>query len=452
MTGSSSPPSSPLRFGQSPALIAAVMLVGPSLIFLLSFADASGVYIPTGPMSFDYLIALVVGIFLFPLALAWPMTRDEMRGYSLLWAVKLLTCLVLMLPYEARYDFLDAYYYYTLSLEPNKTRESMQLAFGTKGIIEVFAAFWLVFPPSYHLAKVLFAYCGLAAIFLFYRAFRLMRPGASVAPLYLLGLFPSMLFWSSIPGKDPLILLGLSMATYGALAWFKQQRRTALLLLFVGVIVTAYVRPWVGGIAFIAAIATQLLDYMRRRSWAKLSLSVAAISVAVYVGVRIAIDKIDADFILTQLQDVSSSWAIGGSAVNAPLELNSWADVVVFLPKGMFTAFFRPLPGEVANAFGALAGLENVVLLAACALTIARQRRWMTVGNGVFYIILFILGWALIYAFLSYQNLGTATRFKVQVLPFLLLLFLVSVDSGRQVNRKLTRPIQLANKVAPHHS
>src|SRR2546427_10667316 len=55
--------------------------------------------------------------------------------------------------------------------------------------------------------------------------------------------------------------------------------------------------------------------------------------------------------------------AMGGSGEEPPRPLTSVGSVVKFLPLGLFTALFRPLPGEVPNPFGLMAGVENVALL-----------------------------------------------------------------------------------------
>ena len=86
----------------------------------------------------------------------------------------------------------------------------------------------------------------------------------------------------------------------------------------------------------------------------------------------------------------------------------------------MFTALFRPLPGEVLNPFGWLAGFENAVLLALCGRAVLRTRFRELRDPIVLWAVSFVIVWAIVYGFASYQNLGTAVRFKLQVLPILL--------------------------------
>jgi membrane associated rhomboid family serine protease len=93
--------------------------------------------------------------------------------------------------------------------------------------------------------------------------------------------------------------------------------------------------------------------------------------------------------------------------------------MVKFAPLGAFTALFRPLPGEVLNPFGLLAGLESLVLLA-LLLRASRRAKWKEFKQPlILWASTLILIWAVVYGFASIQNLGTAVRWKLQVLPLL---------------------------------
>ncbi|MGH2453071.1 MAG: hypothetical protein ACRDF5_04820, partial [bacterium] len=113
-------------------------------------------------------------------------------------------------------------------------------------------------------------------------------------------------------------------------------------------------------------------------------------------------------------------FAVGGSAQVPPADLTRVDRFLVFLPLGVFTALFRPLPGEVSHTFGLVAGLENSVLLVLAALALTRLRLFHFRDPVLLWGVLFVGIWAILYALISYQNLGAAARFKVQILPVLL--------------------------------
>jgi hypothetical membrane protein len=92
------------------------------------------------------------------------------------------------------------------------------------------------------------------------------------------------------------------------------------------------------------------------------------------------------------------------------------------LPLGMFTALFRPLPWELPSLLGILAGFENIFLFILLFIAFLKTR-WKNIKTPIFmWLILLIATWAGAFCFISYQNFGTAIRYKAQILPILLLL------------------------------
>jgi hypothetical protein len=121
---------------------------------------------------------------------------------------------------------------------------------------------------------------------------------------------------------------------------------------------------------------------------------------------------------------LSRLWNYGGSAQVITTDFTRIDQLIAFIPFGAFTALFRPLPGEVLNLFGLLAGLENLLLLFLLSLAVIRTR-WKDFKNPlVLWATLLVLTWATVYSFISFQNLGAAVRFKLQILPILLGLLL----------------------------
>src|SRR6266705_3055829 len=80
---------------------------------------------------------------------------------------------------------------------------------------------------------------GLVAVYVFYRAAELYlgRPDRRV--LYVLAFVSSILFWSSILGKDPIVLLGVALYTYGFVAWYRARRLRYVAVLLFGVLLAA---------------------------------------------------------------------------------------------------------------------------------------------------------------------------------------------------------------------
>ncbi len=76
------------------------------------------------------------------------------------------------------------------------------------------------------------------------------------------------------------------------------------------------------------------------------------------------------------------------------------------------------------NPFGLLAGLENFFLLVLLGMAVVRARLSAFRDPLVLWAALLLVTWAGLYGFISYYNMGAAVRFKLQVLPVLLMLLL----------------------------
>ena len=93
-------------------------------------------------------------------------------------------------------------------------------------------------------------------------------------------------------------------------------------------------------------------------------------------------------------------------------------------PLGMFTVLFRPFIGEVPNLFGSLAGLENTLIMLLTARAVWRTRFRDLTEPLVAWALVAVLLWAAVYSVNSFQNLGTAARHRLHIMPLFLGLIL----------------------------
>ncbi|MBU3967372.1 MAG: hypothetical protein KKG76_08375 [Euryarchaeota archaeon] len=374
--------------------------------------------IPQEDLATDYFTGLVWAIVLGASILFWPIPVRDKTSLLVVWLAKSLVTLGFMLLYEANYSSLDAYGYFSAG-QSLVAWGGLWIGDGTQNINNLA---WLqsqVIPASYHALKVSSAMVGLIAVYIFYRAAVIFMQQENKKVFYTLALFPSVLFWSSILGKDPIILLGISMYVYGVVGWYRLKRLRYLWVIALGVIAVALIRSWLAPI-LLAPLLILSLQMVRGK------ISRIAIIALVLVAFLLSFNQFMNMFGLKNMDDlvattngISRSWAIGGSAQEVP-EFTSISSMVAFVPIGAFTALFRPLPGDILNPFGMLAGLENLVLLIMLMLAVKRMR-WNELKEPiVLWAILLVIIWAIVYGFISYQNLGTAVRFRLQILPVLL--------------------------------
>lgn len=425
-------PAEPRPWATAGAVVAFATTVAVGLDPLLDVVTAAGRHLPPHDIGAGYVKGVLWAIALGASILVWPVPARDRLALLMVWGVKAVVTLVLMLGYEWNYDQLDAYTYFATSLERTPDLSGVGLGSGTENVS---ALAWLqdqVIPASYHAIKVSYAMCGMIAIYVFYRAAVAAIGRDDMRLFYGLSLFPSILFWSSILGKDPLIVLGIALYAYGVVRWQREQRTGPLAWTALGTVIALAVRLW---LAPVLAAPLVVLALAGTRSAAQRVFWVVTGSAALALAVRMFGQR----FALATMADLldtanfwSQGWAEGGSAQLLGSEFTGIGSMVAFVPKGMFTALFRPLPGEVNNAFGLLAGLENAILLGLVATAAARSRLRDLREPLVLGALVFVVVWAGLYGFVSYQNLGTAVRFRLQVLPVFvtMLLYLARSRAG----------------------
>ncbi len=409
-----------------PRLLPVVLAVavGAAVPTFAGLLQVWGRSIPQPHIQADYLFGLVWAMVLGVSIFFWPVPWRDRLPLLVLWTAKIVVTLGFMLLYEWNYS-LDAYGYFTASQQVRPPLESPIWWLSGRGNVLIGVAWIQTFllPDSYHALKVTFAMIGLVAIYLFYRAAVMYCGEEKPRLLYVLGLYPSILFWSSILGKDPIQLLGIALYVHGVVGWDRTRRLGYVLSMVAGIVLAASVRFWAAPILLLPLFA--LLVVRARGAAGKLAFLVGGLLAGGLVLDRFA-DRLGVaalqDFYAT-VQSLGRGWE-GGSNVQQAVQFTGLGSVLAFLPRGMFTALFRPLPGEVMNPFGLLAGLENLFLLVLLGLAVVRARLSTLRDPLVLWAVLLLVTWSGLYAFISYYNMGAAVRFKLQVLPVLLGLLL----------------------------
>jgi len=138
---------------------------------------------------------------------------------------------------------------------------------------------------------------------------------------------------------------------------------------------------------------------------------------------KVGVDSIDTLFL--GMSTVSKNLAYGNSSVGV-MEITSLADYILYFIPNFFTSVFRPLPFDAKNPFMLLAAIENTIMLYLFYKYIIKNFFLILKNKYMKFFMSFIFSWALIYVILSPTNLGMAVRFKLQILPAMLLLIFIS--------------------------
>lgn len=402
-----------------------LLLLGPRFLDFVAYA---GEYTPQPDVLRDYIVGVLcagaVGLFI----LAMPLQRVNRKDLMAVWAAKVAVTLGFMLLYERNYRTdLDAYGYFVTARLDLVPLDQLGFGDGTANTSAVTWLFYQVVGDSYHGIKVLFSAIGLLGVYCFYEASVAFLRRRDRRLLFGLALFPSVLFWSSILGKDPLTFLGIGLFAFGVVSWHRQHKWTSLLCLAVGVMIASAIRPWL-----VFFLILPLAALIRRPSPTKTSIRAIAVPLAIVVGIAASavsflqlFQIFDLSDLVVRIDKISRAWAFGGSGQEPPRFQSFW-DLLLFIPLGVFTALYQPLPGVVLNPllFGLLAGIENLFLLFLTGRAVWRYRRGDLRDPVIRWLLVFVVVWAVGYGFVSYQNLGTALRFKLQILPAFLGLLL----------------------------
>jgi len=391
---------------------------------LLAGVTVWGHFIPTDNAATDYASAVIMAALIGAGISLWPFPREEKSDLLLLWLLRCGTTLGFMLLYENNYG-LDAYAYFADAREPSYDWASLGFGRGTEniGAIVWYLNHLIPLPDSFHALKVVFSFFGFIAVYIFYSSLVYYLGSRPRWLLLALGGFPSLIFWSSILGKDPVILFGISVYCAGMLRYLRSGSIVPFLFALGGALGASAIRPWT---AVILTIPTVVAFTLRYRNWPLRIVGLVMGGYAMVQSAQIVADRflvVGVDDLVKKANLISKAWGVGGSAQAIP-DFYNVSEMLSFAPAGMFTALFRPLPGEVNNMFGILAGLENGVLLFLVLSGIyrARWRAWL--DPAVVWALATLFSWSLVYGFVSSQNLGSAFRFRLQVLPLLLSLAL----------------------------
>jgi hypothetical protein len=323
------------------------------------------------------------------------------------------------------------------SLLNNGTLSAPDLAWGTENYTIYTGISYLLFGPTQMMAKIMNT--GLAAIgsILFYKGYVSYYGRPRRALQLLLFFSPTLLYWSSIQGKDPLTFLFLGLGFWAVATIAKGALRKGLATALLAALGLFPIRPHVACL-YLAAVSVMVIFRGRfsHRSTAISKLAPFLILGLVFLLAEFVareyghIEELSADTVQTQLSDQLTALDTGGSALGVPA-LGGWKSMLAYLPYGATAVLFRPFPWEGGNLFLKLTSLDQLFLTAAvisfAAFFLRNLRKSpsmaRTGGAGgladpmTLFLVAYCIGFVLIHTYTS-GNLGTLARSKIQFSPF----------------------------------
>lgn len=236
---------------------------------------------------------------------------------------------------------------------------------------------------------------------------------------------PSISFWSSGIGKDPISFLSVVLAL-----WSSLNLKNRLFAMSLSIIMMFFVRPHIAGILIIALAVSLLFD---KKTNALVKVVLASVTIGIssllipyalnYAGVQ---GSNTPEEIAEYIQGREDVYKNTGSGVTLS-EMS--------FPMKLFTYMFRPIILEARSVTQIFSALDNILLLylfIAGGYRIIKNKNLTSLENRKFMWAYAIIAWLVLA--LTTGNLGIAVRQKIMILPFFLYLFISVMSNNKKFN------------------
>lgn len=278
--------------------------------------------------------------------------------------------------------------------------------------------------PSLLGASVIASFVSSLGAYFFFKSYRLSFPQSGYKWFgYLVFLSPSLLFWTSQHLKEPWVIFYLGLMTYGICLLAKCQWLKGFLYAALGFYYGFYVKAYL----FLFLVCALMVQAFMVRM--KPPAAAFFVKGFILVGILFFIYKfqtivfevyVGQDGFFQQMALVKSFSVRGGSAI-ALKPMTSLGDLI-YLPYNAFTVLFRPLFFEAHNVFALMASLESATYLLLALFSLKNLGSpWKKPGFWYF-LMTYVLIFSIALSF-PVGNLGTMVRIRINVLPFLFMLF-----------------------------
>lgn len=289
-----------------------------------------------------------------------------------------------------------------------------------------------LFNLSYYACMIIFAFFGFIAIMLFYITARenikLEPVWAKFTLIELVFLLPNLHFWSASLGKGAVILLGLSVLTYG-LSRFNRR----IVPLLIGGLLTFMVRPHILFTVIMAVMLGIVLTSSGIKPYLRWIIFLVAGVIFIYISDTVL------KFADTESLDILSSSSLSHRASELS-KSHSGIDIQNYgLFMKMFTFWFRPLFFDGQGAVGILVSFENLLYIYMFYVVLKKGILYWRDWNGWFRICLFFFLFASFALAQVTGNLGIAMRQKAQLMPFFFIVFCKASSYSAYVTKRFVK-------------
>jgi hypothetical protein len=228
--------------------------------------------------------------------------------------------------------------------------------------------------------------------------------------------FPSLILWSALNLRDIWIVSILAFVIVQAMSLQDRFRFRTFLLLLGGLVVLPEFRDYV----FVPVAVPLLASFVIRRR-RNIGRNVLVAGILIGVAIYFNLGGSGRRFMdLATLQEYRHHTGFGGSQVAPEADIATPQKALAFLPFGIATFLLAPFPWSVRNVLQALTQPEMLFFYSLVPAMIAGIAALLRHRLTDSLMILMVVGGLTLGYSLGQANIGTAYRYRAQVLPFLL--------------------------------
>ena len=304
---------------------------------------------------------------------------------------------------------------------------------------------------SFFFCSLVFSIFGGIGHLLLFRNFTLLFPQLKINNFYPILFHLSLVAWTSHLTKDSLGVLALGLSCFYIKSFLDNYRLLDLILITLGVYIAILFRSFINllvGIYLFSVIWSRFFEPSVRKT-RKLTLpALSFISTTLVVVISVAAFYLQSEGVamaeMQQKSIIDYSTIEGGSNFeNAALDYSLQGALAV--PIGALNALFRPFIWEAINLLQFLAAVENlsVMIFLFYSLFVYFFR---TTENNKLNLRFFLINMSVVVFVgaagvgLYSSNSGTISRYRVPVIPFLLVIPCV-IFGFRELNLKVNTPV-----------
>lgn len=297
---------------------------------------------------------------------------------------------------------------------------------------------------------IMCAWLGTLGSYHFLQAYRSLKFESGWEWYALLVLFsPSILFWTTLPLKDVLTFWVLGVLSFNLATYFQSRSYITLIKIIAIEAACFAIRPYFCAFVTIPIILWCTWEVTRnwrnRSSWLQVIWLLTGNVVLLYFLVLngfflgLAIDSSNIQKFATGYQSSvgeepnikRAAATISPPTIQPGMPEFSFPVYIAERSQLVFAVLYRPVPWEAHNSFALMSSLENTVLLILSLLTIGRVKQVLMISWRsplLWFAGLFAMLFVGAYSFQVF-NLGTMSRARINVLPFLFIFFALALNS-----------------------